>query len=45
MDLKAKKLRFTLLEVFYWLTYGSFTTYLVSFVIDRRGGLGSFGGL
>ena len=45
MDLRAKKLRFTLLEVFYWLTYGSFTTYLVSFVIDRRGGTASLSGL
>jgi len=36
---------FTLLEMLYWLTYGSFTTYLVSFVTATRGANASTAGL
>ena len=36
---------FGLLEMLYWLTYGSFTTYLVSFVTATRGGSATMAGL
>ena len=36
---------FALLEMLYWLTYGSFTTYLVSFVTATRGGNATTAGL
>ena len=36
---------FTLLEMLYWLTYGSFTTYLVSFVTATRGASATVAGL
>ncbi|MBO4297576.1 MAG: MFS transporter [Clostridia bacterium] len=36
---------FSLIEMLYWLTYGSFTTYLVAFVTDARGGSASVAGL
>lgn len=36
---------FTLLEMLYWLTYGSFTTYLVSFVTATRGASATMAGL
>ena len=36
---------FGLLEMLYWLTYGSFTTYLVSFVTATHGGSATMAGL
>ena len=45
MDRKRLRRGFALLEILYWLTYGSFATYLVSFVIDARGGSASLSGL
>ena len=36
---------FALLEMLYWLTYGSFSTYLVSFVTSARGGSATEAGL
>ena len=36
---------FALLEMLYWLTYGAFTTYLVSFVTATRGASATMAGL
>ena len=42
---KSLRRGFALLEMLYWLTYGSFTTYLVSFVTATRGGSATAAGL
>ena len=45
MSCRNLKRGFALLEILYWLTYGSFTTYLVSFVTATRGASASVAGL
>ena len=47
MTLPGNRLKrgFGLLEMLYWLTYGSFTTYLVSFVMATRGASATIAGL
>ena len=45
MPKKTLRRGFALLEMLYWLTYGSFTTYLVSFVTATRGASATSAGL
>ena len=45
MDRRQLKRRFMGLEMLYWVTYGSFTSYIVSMLVDQRGASASAAGM